>query len=139
MGITVGPTQWQLSATIPSVPLGTWMAPGYLICKCSGVALAVAPSCSEVCRTWYCRNDAIVQANLCTGAAGWFIPSYTQLSTGVFCCNQYWDCISNLPAFYWSNSEYDGGRGYCVNTCNGAGIQDKSICCLVRAFRCITY
>ena len=136
-----GPTQWQLSATIPSVPLGTWMSPGYLFCKNLGVALVVAPVCSEVCRTWYCRNDAIAQANLCSGAAGWFVPSPSQLVIALNCgCGQYWDVVSgSFVDSYWSNTEYSDGEGCLVSKFYGPEFNHKAYGYFVRAFRCITY
>ena len=146
MSVTFGPT---INHFDKIIPLGSSLTGGgYLICKNLGVALVIAPSSSEVCRTFHTATDAITMAACCTitPASSWFVPSMSNLSTW-YACRQYSDSYQTNT--YWS-SELDYGNGiyygYQFNMSNGgAGINYISgqfypgPAWYVRAFRCITY
>jgi hypothetical protein len=141
MAIIVGPTPWQESASLGARPLGSNVAGGYLICKSGGLAWIVAPSSTEVARTWYCRNDALTTANT-TGYSGWFIPTCDQIQNPGFVCRTYWDSISNT--YYWTSTESSTNYAWYYLMCGAGGFAPFSFNCkastrCVRAFRCVTY
>ena len=131
--------------------LGSYSSGGHIICKSGGVAMIVAPRCSEITRSWYCINDAVLTANSCSFPyTGWFIPTCAQLQLG-YLCKKYWD-LAPLEfldiGLYWSSSE---GNTVCAiavclsnNASTGMGggatyLAGKSSLQCVRAFRCVTY
>ena len=89
--------------TIP--PLGQCNSDtgGYLICCSSGNLWIVAPSSTEVRRTWYCRNDVVTTANSNAACGNWFIPSCAQLKNPGYTCRNNWDSYSSADT--WSNTE----------------------------------
>lgn len=145
MAIVVGPTRWNIFLKDPYIatarfcPLGTTLSDGSsLICKNgSGVAFFVAPSASQVGRSWTSRNDAVTTAQACTGRTGWFVPSCSQLISG-YCCRSFWNSFS--PSVYWSSTEgtvNDAWSVYFFNALVFTGLKTRVYC--VRAFRCVTY
>ena len=119
-------------------PLGTRVEGGFVICRSSNNAWIVSPRCSEVSRTWYCRDDASTVANLCTSCTGWFVPTRPQLQNPGYTCRTYWDLFSST--LYWSNSESSTLNACYVCITNGNASQcNKTFPFCVRAFRCVTY
>jgi len=128
---------------------GSWQVPpnpairgasfegGTLICCSGSVYWIVAPSSSEVSRTWANRNDANTTAQSVSGCTGWFVPTCAQLQNPGYTCRGYWDSYVSL---YWSSTEYNSVRAWRVavenNLTNDA---PKSNTYCVRAFRCVTY
>jgi hypothetical protein len=111
-----------------------------LICKSAGVGWIVAPSTTQVSRTWYCRNDAIIEAGRVTQTCctQWFVPTVTQLQNPGYCCRTFWDSFS--AACYWSSTESTAPNGCFVNFNAGyANNSGKTSGICVRAFRCVTY
>jgi hypothetical protein len=119
--------------------LGVWSSGGHIICKASSTAWIVAPRCSEVGRTWYCREDAVTTANTCSGCSGvWFVPTVTQLQNPGYTCRTFWDSFSSTN--YWSSTEVAATSACRVSFTNGGNTSsDKTNVCCVRAFRCVTY
>ena len=133
---TLTPANFDTAAPLGSRPN---IACGFLLCKTAGVAWIVAPSCTQVGRTWTNRGDAITCANALSGHSGtWFIPTSTQLQNPGYCCRTYWDTFSS--ANYWSSTEIDATNACRVSFSNGApdGNAKTGVEC-VRAFRCVTY
>jgi hypothetical protein len=140
---TIGATMYtetdnQTGAFIDTTKLAT--NGSRLICKSAGVGWIVAPSTTQVSRTWYCRNDALLEAQRFTQTCctQWFVPTSTQLQNPGYCCRTFWDSFSS--AIYWSSTSgypaYAGAVCFlsvstsnCLKTC--------PLC--VRAFRCVTY
>ena len=112
---------------------------GNVICKASNILHIVAPSSTEVSRTWYCREDAVTAAkNRTTNDTQWFIPTLSQLQNPGYTCRTYWDSFST--ATYWSSTEYSAANAWYVNFATGnAAIPGKNLTCCVRAFRCVIY
>jgi hypothetical protein len=125
--------------------LGASILGGRLICQSGGVQWIVAPSASEVSRTWDNRNDANTRAQAVSGCTGWFVPSMNQLQNPGYCCRIYWDSFSATD--YWSSSDAcapescgcassmyfnSGGR-------HGGANSYKTQTKCVRSFRCVTY
>ena len=119
--------------------LGSWSSGGHVICKASGTAWIVAPRCSEVSRTWSCREDAVLTADACaTPFTGWFVPTLSQLQNPGYTCRQYWDLFSSTC--YWSSTEANATYACTVSFSNGtANYTFKAYVFCVRAFRCVTY
>ena len=145
MAIVVGQTTWQFpfkpeQCIIGSCALGS-TAPcgGRIICKSLGIAWIVAPSSSQVSRTWYLRNDAVTTATACTTSTTWFIPTCAQLLNPGFSCRTYWDSYSSTV--YWSSTENNSSLAWLVGLCPGGGSTSygKTLTYCVRAFRCVTY
>jgi hypothetical protein len=140
---TVGATMYtetdnQTEALIDTTKLAT--NGSRLICKSSGVGWIVAPSTTQVSRTWYCRNDALLEAQRVTRTCctQWFVPTLAQLQNPGYCCRTFWDSFSSTC--YWSSTESTAACAYCVNFNNGgasSGCKNNTYC--VRAFRCVTY
>ena len=128
------------SAPLP-VPLGCAYLGGYFVCQAAGVRWIVAPATSEVNRNWYNRNDAVTQAQACTGCTDWFIPTKPQLKNPGYTCRAYWDSYSTTP-YYWSSTEWypRAACGVCFLTGSYMG-QDKTYHTggQLRAFRCVSY
>jgi len=94
------------SFTTESVPsLGDPYEGGFLICCSSPTRWVVAPSSSEVSRSWYEIGDANTRAQQVSGCTGWFVPSITQLQNPGFTCRTFWDSFSN--SCYWSSTTPD--------------------------------
>jgi hypothetical protein len=117
-------------------PLGTRVEGGFVICRSSNNAWIVSPICSEVSRTWYCRDDASTVANLCTSCTGWFVPTISQLQNPGYTCRTYWDLLST---FYWSSTEHNATFACSVRFLGTAPNYNKTNTLCVRAFRCVTY
>jgi hypothetical protein len=141
MGLIIGPSKSHSSfaSYIGNVALGSTFQCGRVICKNGGIAWIVAPSCSEVSRTWHLRNDAVTTALACTaGATGWFVPTLSQLQNPGYTCRTFWDSFSS--ARYWSSTENSATTACRVffTTGNSSPSLKTSTYC-VRAFRCVTY
>ena len=111
---------------------------GYLICQSGGIRWVVAPSSSEVYRSWYSRADANTTAQSITGCTGWFVPTCNQLKNPGFTCRIYWDTYS--PSLYWSDTQHSSFGAFNINF---AGVfhndPNKNTGRAVRSFRCVTY
>jgi hypothetical protein len=106
----------------------------FICCGPSTNKWFVAPSCTQVSRSWYSRADAVTVANSCMGSCGWFVPSCGQLQNPGFSCRTYWD---SSVAHYWSNTDRNASNAWYVFFFSG-GTYDRSknsVNC-VRAFRC---
>jgi hypothetical protein len=114
-------------------------AGGINICyQGTGVLWVVAPSQSEVSRTWYNRNDASTRAQAVTGCTTWFVPTQSQLANPGYTCRTYWDSYSATN--YWADTAATGGSGDMVSFVTGqAFCYFKTNSGAVRAFRCVTY
>jgi methionine-rich copper-binding protein CopC len=125
--------------TAPNVPpLGSAHEGGYLICCSSSVLWIVAPSSTEVQRTWYNRNDAVTTANANASCGDWFIPNRAQLTNPGFNCRTYWDNHSTI--LYWSSSEYNSQHACHVRfTTGGSSYAGKQHTHRARAFRQVSY
>jgi hypothetical protein len=112
---------------------------GRAVSVSSGVVWVVAPSSSQVTRTYPSINDAVIRAQQVSGCAGWFIPGPSELQSygGNLTSASYWDAYT--PGHYWSSSSLGWG-GISIVIPNGAWYGRDSICNFsVRAFRCVTY
>jgi len=117
--------------------LGSTYQGGRVICKSGCIAWIIAPSSSEVSRTWYFREDAVELAGKCTCTLGWFVPTCGQLLNPGYACRTYWD--SYASTYYWSSTENIGLAGY-VRFSNGyTNVRSMTNVQCVRAFRCVTY
>jgi len=139
MAIVIGQTSWHGQAV--GLPRFTQLGcavvcGGTLICKNGGTAWIIAPSCSDVARSYTNRNDAITTATACTMATGWFIPTLSQLQNPGASCAIYWDQFCDAPqCIYWSDTS-----GCIVIMVCGVGNGDSNASVRrVRAFRCVTY
>lgn len=132
-------TKFDTSAALGSKVFVPCTGPAPLICKAGGIAHIVAPSTSEVSRTWYCRDDAITMAANVTGSVGWFIPTVGQLQNPGYTCRTFWDSFSSTD--YWSSTLTSTARACAVCFSNGTALSfsDKNIDNCVRAFRQVTY
>ena len=72
----------------------------FICCQDPTTKWFVAPSCTEVSRSWYCLEDSVTVANSCMGSCGWFVPSRALMSSG-YNCRTYWD--SYVEAAYWTS------------------------------------
>lgn len=108
----------------------------FICCGPSTCKWFVAPSCTEVSRTWYTSSDAVTVANSCMGSCGWFVPSIGGLQNPGYSCRTYWDTTS--ATWYWSTSANYFYAGSAVNfatgvTCTRFG---KTTPTCVRTIRC---
>jgi hypothetical protein len=114
---------------------------GFLICRAGGTAWIVAPSSSQVSRSWYLRDDANTRAQQVSGCTGWFVPTIAQLLNPGYACRCFWDSFSS--AIYWSSTENNATTACCVNFTSGSAsfpsTCTKASTNCVRAFRCVTY
>ena len=121
-------------------PLGNSWEGGYLICCSGGNLWIVAPSSTQVCRTWYQRTDANTTANANAACGDWFVPSMSQLQNPGWTCRTYWDSAeANL---YWSDTESIlPGCACSVYWPHGGAnaAHPKSYSRFVRSFRCVSY
>jgi hypothetical protein len=124
--------------TTRAVALGESYEGGYLICQAGGTRWIVAPSTSEVSRSWHSRNDATTTAQSVSGCTGWFVPTLGQLQNPGYTCRTYWDSYS--PALYWSSTVANPIYSYrvCFND-GGFYSSHKALTSCVRAFRCVSY
>jgi hypothetical protein len=122
-------------------PLGCTISAsgGNVICKASNILHIVAPSSTQVSRTWYCREDAVTIAkSRTTNDTQWFIPTVSQLQNPGYCCRTYWDSFSS--SCYWSSTETNATFACGVTFVNGNACSvNKNDSTCVRAFRCVTY
>ena len=117
----------------------------FICCGPGTVKWVVAPSCTQVSRSWYARSDAVTLANSCMGSCGWFVPSCGQIVDPGRCCRTYWDSFTPSP--YWTDTERTGGFAWHYNINNGVAHtndhhsgnnpENKTFCKPVRAFRCL--
>jgi hypothetical protein len=125
-------------------PLGINDFGGRIVCVSNSTIWIVAPSTSEVNRTWNFRTDAVTRANTVSGSCGWFIPSRDELRNAGWPCRSFWDtCQTNT--YYWSNTERNGPRAFSpifygnYGPTSGCCYREKTDTLPVRAFRCVTY
>ena len=137
-GLNIGGGTASYSFTTVAPSLGEAYEGGYLICQSGGVRWVVAPSSSEVSRTWYLRNDANTTAQSVSGCTGWFVPTCGQLQNPGYTCRTYWD--SYVANRYWSSVEYSATNAWGATLVNGTTFSGfKTSLYRVRAFRCVTY
>jgi hypothetical protein len=139
MAIVIGQTSWHGQAVcLPRfTQLGcAVLGGGRLICKNGGTAWIVAPSCSDVARSYTNRNDAVTTATACTTATGWFIPTLSQLQNPGFCCRTHWDeFFGASQCAYWS----DTSGCFVMMVCGVGNSAPNTNVYRVRALRCVTY
>jgi hypothetical protein len=156
MGLIIGPTSWWQLNLIPACPAGTTLLDGSrIICKSSGTAWIVAPSCTQLNATWNNNTSTQVGNKCCIcdwptlqtqlitcgfNPCDWFVPTLAQLQNPGYACRTQWDTFSSNG--YWSSTETNAGHGCLVAfQQNGipfsCGKSESSIS--VRAFRCVTY
>lgn len=167
MTVYVGPTNWwwrdspdaafncKVKATLRTDGLGATLTDGSTImCASNGVAILVAPSCTQVGSTWAGGqyNSTAVGDKCCVSEwsglqtaltnagftpSDWFVPSLSQLQLG-YQCRTNWDSFSATS--YWSSTEISATNACYVSYTNGgAGSNGKTFTYCVRAFRCVTY
>ena len=153
MGLIIGPTSWWQLNLIPACPAGTTLLDGSrIICKSSGTAWIVAPSCTQVGSSWNGTTSLLVGDKCCVcdwstlqtqlitcgfNPCDWFVPSVSQLQNPGYVCRTQWDTFSTC---YWSSTEVSATSAYVGNFTNGsATARGKTAICCVRAFRCVTY
>jgi hypothetical protein len=154
MGLIIGPTSWWQLNLIPACPAGTTLLDGSrIICKSSGIAWIVAPSCTQVGQTWNGTTSLLVGNKCCIcdwstlqtrlitcgfNPCDWFVPSSAQLQNPGNVCRTQWDTFS--ANCYWSSTEINATCGTSVYmTLSGTRALDKSCSSCVRAFRCVPY
>ena len=145
--IIVGPTNWQSTAVeeqqVQTASLGDQiLTGGYLICRSGGgTAWIVAPLSTEVSRTWYYIDDAVITANANAPFGDWFVPTCGQLKNPGYTCRTYWDTqFTPASDTYWSSTQYDSNNAWGVDFDFGPARDClKSDAWCVRAFRCISY
>ena len=137
--LTIGPTCWKEIDVIPTSALGSSVAGGFLICKAGGVGWIVAPSSTQVTRTWDCRNDAVTTANANAACGDWFVPTVSQSQNPGYTCRIHWDSF-NISHPYWTSTEQNTSHAFRMVGLNGTvfGTNKTSTLC-IRAFRCVTY
>lgn len=129
----------------------------FICCGPSTTKWFVAPSCTQVLRSWYNREDAVGVASACMGSCGWFVPTCGQLQNPGFSCRIYWDgCCSFTPGGaifgiskdYWSSTAINGAQSWRVDFQTGgstirgdieqpyAGNYNNVFSGQIRAFRC---
>ena len=123
-------------------PLGDAHQGGHLICCSGGNLWIVAPSSTEVVRSWYSKADATSLANTNAACGDWFIPTRAQLGNPGYKCRTYWEApqVNYSYGTYWSNTQHNDGRACYVSlyndTCSNT---NKNSPYRVRAFRCVSY
>jgi len=150
----VGQTLGQIPCSMSGRPIGQW-AVGWIMCKNLGVALLLAPRCTEVSRTWQCINDAVTMANCCVNSsAGWFVPDCNQLRA-VMTAHFVGPCPAGTVGDFYvpygryysdsyfssSTSGFDAYAFYGCYSFLGVSCVDSNGPCVfnVRAIRCVTY
>jgi hypothetical protein len=132
-----------VSQFIPN--LGDAYEGGRLVCKASPTRWIVAPSGSQVSRTWYARQDAVTRAQQVSGCTGWFVPSCGQLQNPAYVCRNFWDSFNSTN--YWSSTTcYHAIPGNvptqarALNFSNGTlSFVNQNCSACIRAFRTVTY
>ena len=138
LGLTPFNSSYTFSSSCDCCPRKYAYEGGFLICAVSNLAWIVAPSSSQVSRSWYCRDDATTTANACTGCTGWFVPTRAQLQNPGYTCRKFWDSFSS--SFYWSSTQFNAPEACNLLFSTGdAGCRSKNTSSCVRAFRCVTY
>ena len=156
MGLIIGPTPWWQLNLIPACPAGTTLLDGSrIICKSSGIAWIVAPSCTQVNQTWNGTTTLLVGDKCCIcdwstlqtqlitcgfNPCDWFVPTPAQLQNPGYVCRTQWDSFSVNG--YWSSTEFNAGHGCLVffsQTGNTFPCFKPDCSISVRAFRCVTY
>ena len=154
MGLIIGPTPWWQLNLIPACPAGTTLLDGSrIICKSSGIAWIVAPSCTQVSSTWNGTTTLLVGNKCCIcdwstlqtqlitcgfNPCDWFIPTPAQLQNPGYVCRTQWDSFSAYC--YWSSTEVNATYACLVTFCDGCATSlNKTSAACVRAFRCVTY
>jgi len=117
----------------------------FICCGPSTTKWFVAPSCTQVCRNWYSRGDAVTVANSCMGSCGWFVPACTLFPDPAYCCRFYWDSFSSDS--YWTDTacvpsaswKFGMGTGNFTTGYHGFyGGSGNNCLHYVRSFRCTT-
>lgn len=142
LGINTTGSNVTYSFTMDTVILGESYEGGYFICYGGGVQWIVAPSSTQVQRTWNARADSVTTANASAPCGDWFVPSCGQLKNPGYVCRSYWDSISCPPnSIYWSNAANSPTQAISLDFADGTtyNVFAKSGIFGVRAFRCITY
>jgi hypothetical protein len=154
MGLIIGPTSWWQLNLIPACPAGTTLLDGSrIICKSSGIAWIVAPSCTQVNQTWNGTTSLLVGDKCCIcdwstlqtqlitcgfNPCDWFVPSLSQLQNPGYACRTQWDTFSATA--YWVSTENTATNGCCLRFTDGGSYNSpKTASHPVRAFRCVTY
>lgn len=108
---------------------------GFLICCTPSRKWFVAPSCTQVGRGWYQREDAVTTANSLMGACGWFVPDLTQVGNPGYSCRSFWDSYTGS---YWSSTQYSSHQAWRTNFSNGNSYFSHKLYCAfcVRTLRC---
>ena len=154
MGLIIGPTSWWQLNLIPACPAGTTLLDGSrIICKSSGTAWIVAPSCTQVSQTWNGTTTLLVGDKCCVcdwstlqaqlincgfNPCDWFVPSLSQLQNPGWVCRTQWDTFS--PHCYWASAEVSATNAYFVCCTSGGAVSSlKADGRCVRAMRCVNY
>lgn len=108
----------------------------FIYCGPSTNKWFVSPYCTQVSRSGYLINDAVLQACTCMGNCGWFVPSYAQMQDPAYNNRSYWDQYD--VANYWTTT-FNNSCPYYINMSSGTGsfICPDYVTC-ARAFRCST-
>lgn len=124
--------------TVTSLNIGDAHEAGFLICCASNNYWIVAPSNTEVSRTWYVRSEAVTYVNSIIPCNDWFIPTVTQLQNPGYACRTHWDSYN--AEGYWSDTQHNNFHGCCVNLADDSRARSPKpqIKC-IRTFRCVTY
>ena len=137
-GINTVGTALTHSYTTKPLELGDPFGGGNLICQSGGTRWVVAPSSSQVSRSWYSRNDANTTAQQVSGCTGWFVPSFSQLQNPGYICRTYWE--GYVSAGYWSSTPNPDDRfAFAINSTGNQFDWWKAESLLVRSFRCVAY
>jgi hypothetical protein len=123
-------------AGIRCCSLGTATEGGYLIAKEGGVGIIIAPSSTEVIRTWACINDATLTADANAGFGDWFVPTRTELMCYRSLCD-FWDATNFC--LYWSSSANNSTWMWAVGYNPYVGRYSQFCSRNVRAFRKVYY
>ena len=113
----------------------------FICCGPSTTKWFVAPSCTQLERTWHSRADAVTVANSCMGSCGWFYPNCSHFCNPLWPCRSFWDyrCGRPIPT-YWTDTEQSAGSGFYSNLGSNEGVlvseSNKAYCNQVRAIRC---
>ena len=157
MGLIIGPTSWWQLNLIPACPAGTTLLDGSrIICKSSGIAWIVAPSCTQVGSSWNGTTSLLVGNKCCVcdwstlqtqlitcgfNPCDWFVPSLSQLQNPGYVCRTQWDTFNTT--IYWTSTESNATHAcvMCFDFRYGCAIPFGKGACTncVRAFRCVTY
>ena len=135
---TTGASSYSFTTRNPV--LGEVYEGGNFVCASGGIRWIVAPSNTEVNRSWHSRADANTRAQSVTGCTGWFVPTCGQLQNPGYSRKTYWSYVHG--ATYWSNTEQSGPDALYVLFSYFSGFtaaNNKSNVNSVRSFRCVSY